>query len=426
MNIENNALDLTSKPKMHSQSSRSTNVIAELPEWLTQVRAIGAVVCEKMNSQEDRILASESISNDLSNFIKNHIIPWAHSVNDRLSFLRDGLSLIYENLPNHLSSMDNQLNNITLSLSQNSTSLAHLQNYIQHTLSTEIFNTLRSQVQNLVNEKLLEISTENVNFQQQLLQNVSFNSEWIENVTKDLKQARKDIEDLQFSEPSNPVVLESSLEDKLKDLVDQKLEKLQIVLEEKFNQFNSKTNSLQNEISNLNNIITLTEENFYKWMGADRDMFNEKLSSFNNRFEEMAASHQLNLDDLRSRIDTLESENPTKLANIPSDSVSSLYPKSHIKSIQAQQKLRNNTQKWRRPYKRGWQTIQIFIPKDLPPDLKEAIFNVEICKLKVAGFSVFIPSAERQYKEDQFKQNSNAKQDTFAFPPCTSSGRQYY
>jgi len=75
MNIENNTLDLTPKFKIHSQSSRSTNVIAVLPECLTQVRAIGAVVCEKMNSQEDRILASESASNDLSNFIKNHIIP---------------------------------------------------------------------------------------------------------------------------------------------------------------------------------------------------------------------------------------------------------------------------------------------------------------------------------------------------------------
>ena len=54
----------------------------------------------------------------------------------------------------------------------------------------------------------------------------------------------------------------------------------------------------------------------------------------------MAASHQINLDDLRSRINTLESENPTKLANI----FLIVYPHNILNPAQKVLKLNKNSE----------------------------------------------------------------------------------
>ena len=235
------AQDNQSDPARKESSSPTTNI----PNWLEQVRAIGAVVCTKMSSQDDRISLAEVKGIDLSNLIHNNIIPWAAQTNDKLASLKEGLALMYQNMPSYLTSLNDQIQNLSDELIKESSSRLNLQEYLQNTFPHEFKDLILNQTHKLIDEK---ISAQNVQF------DITANPKFLEYkgiVDNELHCIKAGMEDLLFMEPPTPpLTLESSIQDEIKNSI---FEKIENSLHDEIKTLisNSLENSLRTQIDNL-------------------------------------------------------------------------------------------------------------------------------------------------------------------------------
>jgi len=217
------------------------------PQWLEQVRSIGAVVCSKINSQDDRISLAELRGQDLENIFNNNPIPWAVQVNDKLHSLKEGLALIYENMPSYLTSLNDQIQNLSNDLAKESSSRLTLQDYLQNTFAHECNELVRNETQKHIDERLLQFSSE---YSNDLTTDPKF-LEYKNDIEKELHLIKVNMEELLFMEPSNPALtLEGSIQDEIKNSVIQKLEDS---IQTQFNNliFNKLESSISDHINNL-------------------------------------------------------------------------------------------------------------------------------------------------------------------------------
>lgn len=283
MNSFDNSSPSDSLVPVSTGTGNSAN--SSTPSWLEQIRAIGSVVCGKLNYQEDRILNTELIGQDTSKIIHNRIVPWAHSVNDRLSSLYDGLSLIYLNLPSHLDSFRMDLDSLGLHLKDAVDSQLQLQNYVRTSLPQEIYDSFHQDTLTLIDNRTSDIFLQLSSFEQRLPAFLTLKSDFtmfMEETRLAIQAVKGDIEDLQFAEPHNTPLQESSPEDKIKTLVDQKFGEFQTLLEQKIQIITDMVNHSQ-----PSQIPTPASDTFIQKLNEDVILIEKKISLLESRFEKL-------------------------------------------------------------------------------------------------------------------------------------------
>ena len=139
----------------------------------------------------------------------------------------------------YLTTMRNQIQNLSLELNNESSSIQNLQHYLQNVFPQEINDLIRSQVHDLVHEKVLELVSQN-NLSGDFVPLTDF-LKYKEETETELHKIRAGMEDLLFVEPPNPVVLESSIQDQINILFKEKTENLENFLEQRLKEFKNPT-----------------------------------------------------------------------------------------------------------------------------------------------------------------------------------------